>query len=137
MSTSEPGLVPELLVTAVDPSIKFWCSICGFTVRYARPEERFPRIGLGSAQLMLAEVGIGRDWITGLWSRPLGRGVNCQITVPDADVVATTLTRAGVELFMPPETKQYQVGAGVALVRQFLVTDRDGYLVRFQSSEAG
>lgn len=137
MSTCEPALVPELLVADVDRSIEFWCSICGFTVRYARPEERFACIGLGSAQLMLEEVGIGRNWITGSLEPPLGRGVNFQITVPDADFVATALTTAGVELFMPPETMRYQVGAHVAVVRQFLVTDPDGYLVRFQSSKAG
>lgn len=126
--------MPELLVTDVNRSIEFWCSICGFEVRYARPEERFAYIGLGSAHLMLEEVGVGRNWITGPLEPPLGRGINFQITVPDADVVAAALTAAGVELFMPPETKRYQVGADLASVRQFLVADPDGYLVRFQCS---
>lgn len=64
---------------------------------------------LGSAHLMLEEVGIGRNWITRPLEPPFGRGVNFQITVSDADVVATALTTSGVELFMPPETKQYLV----------------------------
>ena len=137
MPMCKPALVPELLVTDVIRSIEFWCSICRFEVRYARPEERFAYIGLGSAHLMLEEVGVGRNWITGPLEAPLGRGINLQITVPDVGVVAAALGAAGVELFMPPETKQYRVGADVATVRQFLVTDPDGYLVRFQSSMDG
>lgn len=137
MPTREPNLVPELLVTDVDRSIEFWCAICGFEVRYTRPEERFAYIVLGSAHVMLEEVGVGRNWITGPLEPPLGRGINFQITVPDADVVATALGAAGVELFTPPETKQYQVGEAVVVVRQFLVTDPDGYLLRFQSATNG
>ncbi len=137
MPTREPALVPELLVTDVDRSIEFWCSTCGFEVRYVRPEERFAYIEFGSAHVMLEEVGVGRNWITGPLEPPLGRGINFQITVPDADVIATALGAAGVELFMLPETKQYQVAEDIAVVRQFLVTDPDGYLVRFQSSMDG
>lgn len=137
MATRAPGLVPELLVSDIDRSLEFWCSLCGFEVRYARPEERFAYIRLGSAHLMLEQVGIGRNWITGPLEPPLGRGINFQIIVPDADMVAAALGAAGVALFLPPETKQYQVGADVAAVRQFLVTDPDGYLVRFQSSVDG
>lgn len=137
MATRAPGLVPELLVSDIDRSLEFWCSLCGFEVRYARPEERFAYIRLGSAHLMLEQVGIGRNWITGPLEPPLGRGINFQIIVPDADMVAAALGAAGVALFLPPETKQYQVGADVTAVRQFLVTDPDGYLVRFQSSVDG
>lgn len=137
MTSPEPGLVPELLVTDVARSIEFWCSGCGFEVHYARPEERFAYIGLGSAHVMLAQVGMGRNWLTGPLEPPLGRGINLQITVPDADVVFVRLEAAGIELFMPPEVKQYAVGEDVVAVRQFLVTDPDGYLLRFQSTMIG
>jgi len=46
----------------------------------------------------------------------------------------SALRAAGVELFMQPETTWYRVGEEEAGVRQFLVTDPDGYLIRFQSS---
>jgi hypothetical protein len=39
---------------------------------------------------------------------------------------------AGVELFMQPERKWYQVGDDDQGVEQFLVTDPDGYLLRLQ-----
>ena len=64
MPTPEPTLVPELLVADVARSIDFWCSICGFEVRYARPEEEFAYIVHGSAHVMLEQVGVGRNWIT-------------------------------------------------------------------------
>ncbi|OII13205.1 VOC family protein [Curtobacterium sp. MCBA15_008] len=130
----EPSLVPELLVADLDQSIEFWCNSCGFDVVYSRPEERFAYITLGSAHLMLEQAGVGRNWITGPIERPLGRGVNFQITVPDSDALAQVLGRAGVELFMRPEIKWYGIGEEEAGVHQFLVQDPDGYLVRFQSS---
>ncbi len=107
---------------------------CGFGVAYSRPEERFAYITLGSAHLMLEQAGVGRNWITGPLERPLGRGINLQITVPDAAALAQVLGRAGVDLFMAPETKWYGIDEGEAGVHQFLVQDPDGYLVRFQSS---
>ena len=137
MLPREPALVPELLVTDIDRSIDFWCSTCGFEVRNSRLEERFAYIVLGSAHFMLEEVGVGRNWITGPLEAPLGRGINFQIMVSDADQVAHAIGRAGMGLFGQLETKQYRVGDNVAVVRQFLVTDPDGYLLRFQSTVTG
>jgi len=130
----EPALVPELLVADLDRSLAFWRDLCGFAVTYSRPDERFAYVVLGSAHLMLEQVGIGRNWVTGSLERPLGRGVNFQITVPDSGLLATVLARAGVDLFMQPEQTWYRIGDQEAGVEQFLVQDPDGYLVRFQSS---
>ena len=133
-SASAPALVPELLVSNLDRSIEFWCGLCGFNVNYSRPDERFAYIALGSAHLMLEEAGVGRNWVTGPIEHPLGRGVNFQITVSDSAALATALRQAGVELFMQPETKWYDIGDEEAGVNQFLAQDPDGYLIRFQSS---
>jgi catechol 2,3-dioxygenase-like lactoylglutathione lyase family enzyme len=132
-SQIEPALVPELLVADIDRSIEFWCDLCTFTVRYARPDERFAYIRLGMAHVMLEQVGAGRNWITGPLEAPLGRGINLQITVPDCMSIAASLAAAGVKLFMEPETKWYRIEEEDAGVQQFLVTDPDGYLIRFQS----
>jgi catechol 2,3-dioxygenase-like lactoylglutathione lyase family enzyme len=134
MEAIEPSLVPELLVADLDRSIEFWCDVCGFDVAYSRPEERFAYITFGSAHLMLEQAEVGRNWITGPLERPLGRGMNLQIAVPDSQALAQVLGHAGVELFRQPETKWYRIGVEETGVRQFLVQDPDGYLVRFQSS---
>ncbi|CAD6008786.1 VOC family protein [Agreia sp. COWG] len=130
----EPSLVPELLVDDLDRSLAFWRDTCGFEVAYARPEERFAYIRLGSAHLMLEEIGDGRHWVTGPLEAPFGRGINFQISVPDAAELAASLAAAGVSFYLPLETNWYRIGAEEAGVEQFLVTDPDGYLVRFQSS---
>lgn len=131
----ETDLVPELLVSDVRVSLAFWCGLCGFDIAYERPHEGFAYITLGSAHLMLEERGVGRNWLTADLDRPFGRGINFQIAVTDLDPLLRDLRDAGWPLFMEPETKWYRVSdAEEAGVRQFLVTDPDGYLVRFQNS---
>jgi catechol 2,3-dioxygenase-like lactoylglutathione lyase family enzyme len=130
----DPALVPELLVESVAASIDFWCGVCGFEVLYDRPEEGFAYVVRGSAHVMLEEIGVGRNWLTGPLDRPLGRGVNFQIGVSDIGPIYESLRAAGRPLFMEPETKWYRTGAGASGVEQFLVTDPDGYLLRFQAS---
>lgn len=130
---SAPALVPELLVESVAGSIDFWCGLCRFEVRYARPDEGFAYITQGSAHVMLEQVGVGRNWLTGPLDRPLGRGVNLQITVDALDPFLSSLQAASWPLFMDPETKWYRTGDVETGVAQFLVTDPDGYLLRFQS----
>ena len=129
----EPALVPELLVTDIEESLAFWRDLCGFTLKYARPDEGFAYIVRGSAHVMLEQAGLGRNWVTGPLEKPLGRGINFQIEVGDIDPIVAALAEAGIDLFMAPETKSYRVGDAELGVRQFLVTDPDGYLLRFQS----
>ena len=131
---AEPDLVPELLVGDLAASLAFWRDLCGFTVLYDRPAEGFAYIARGGAHLMLEQTGIIRNWVTGPLERPYGRGINFQIAVDDADAVADAVTGAGVALFLEPETTWYRIGEEETGVRQFLVQDPDGYLVRFPSS---
>ena len=129
-----PALVPELLVESVAASLDFWCRLCQFEVLYDRPEEGFAYIAQDSAHLMLEQLGVGRNWLTGPLDRPLGRGINFQITVPAIGPLCSSLREAGWPLFMEPETKWYRTDSDEAGVEQFLVTDPDGYLIRFQAS---
>lgn len=134
-SDFEPDLVPELLVADSRASQQFWCGLCGFEVAYERPDEGFAYIVRGTAHLMLEERGIGRNWLTGELIQPFGRGINFQISVPEIGPIVAALRHASVDLFMEPETRWYRVGdVEEAGVRQFLVADPDGYLIRFQSS---
>ena len=130
----DPALVPELLVSDLDASLVFWRETCGFTVLYDRPEERFAYLTHGFAHLMLEEVGDGRHWITGPLEAPFGRGINFQISVPDADGLAASMSAADIPFYLPLETTWYRVGNEETGVTQFIVADPDGYLVRFQSS---
>lgn len=50
-------LVPELLVTDITVSLKFWVDICGFAVLYSRMEEGFAYLDYEGAQVMLEQRG--------------------------------------------------------------------------------
>jgi catechol 2,3-dioxygenase-like lactoylglutathione lyase family enzyme len=124
------ALVPELSVTDLGSSLVFYRDLLGFSLRYGRPEEGFAYLERGSAELMLDQIGRGRDWVTGPLERPLGRGINLQIEVDHLQPVLDRLSAAGVALFQPVEVRTYRLGDRSVSQRQFCVQDPDGYLLR-------
>lgn len=129
------ALVPELVVADLGRSLAFWCGVCGFAVRYDRPEEGFAYLVREGAEVMLDEESRGRTWATGPLERPLGRGVNLQIAVAELDSLLAAFAQAGIVPFEGPEERWYRIGPGEeAGVHQVLVCDPDGYLLRFQAS---
>lgn len=130
----DPDLVPELTVSDLATSQHFWCELIGFTVAYARLNEGFAYLTLGKAHLMLDQVDMGRTWATADLQPPLGRGVNLQVGVPSLDEVLRRLRAADWPLFSAAEERRYSRGTDDVGVRQCLVQDQDGYLVRPQQS---
>ncbi len=125
------ALVPELSVRDLTATRHFYCALLGFSVRYERVEEGFAYLEMGSAELMLDQIGVGRDWTTGLLVAPFGRGINLQIEVDAIDPILKRLEAASITLFQLPETRRYQTGELIVVQRQFCVQDPDGYLLRF------
>jgi len=130
-------MVPELAVTDSVASLRFWVGLCGFEVVYDRPDEGFAYLRHGESEVMIDQLGLGRDWVTGPLEYPLGRGVNFTVQVEALDPVLARLLEAEWPLFMAPESKVYRTGDETVTVRQFLVQDPDGYLVRFSESARG
>lgn len=130
--TCEPGLVPELSVTDYEASRHFWCDLIGFSLHYERPEEGFGYLVLGSAHLMLDQINRGRTWATGALEPPLGRGINFEVQVENLDTALQRIMSAGWPIFVEPEEEWYRAGDIEIGVRQFLVQDPDGYLLRLQ-----
>jgi catechol 2,3-dioxygenase-like lactoylglutathione lyase family enzyme len=126
-------LVPELLVSDVKASLRFWRDLCGFKIAFDRLYEGFAYLDLDGAQVMLEERGHGRNWIVGRMAAPFGRGVNFQVGVEAVEPILTSLDAAKWPLFMEPEEKWYRTGDVETGVRQFLVQDPDGYLIRFSA----
>ena len=127
-----PRLIPELDVTNLQTSLQFYVNVVGFTVLYDRPEERFCMLDLEGARLMLEEAtGSGRRFRTAPLERPLGRGVNFQIQVADVDSLYTRVVDAGFEIVIPFEERWYRRDDQELGNRQFVVSDPDGYLMRF------
>lgn len=128
----ENALIPELSVSDWQKSRAFYCDLIGFTVSYARPEEGFAMLCLGQAQLMIDQIGIGRDFDRPGVPRehPFGRGINLQIRVPSLAAILARLAAANVPLYLEPEEKWYRRDDHEIGNHQLVVADPDGYLLR-------
>jgi catechol 2,3-dioxygenase-like lactoylglutathione lyase family enzyme len=124
------ALVPELYVSDLDRSLDFYCGVLGFRIVYQRSGERFAYIERNGAELMLEEP-VGRVWLAGPLEPPYGRGVNFQIEVADAAALREVALAAGAPLIMDLEDKTYLRDDEPIRVRQCVVQDPDGYLLRF------
>ncbi|HSA83503.1 MAG TPA: VOC family protein [Patescibacteria group bacterium] len=129
--TSNPAIVPELVVTDITKSLVFYVEILGFSIKYQREEEGFAYLILGEAHLMLDQIDKGRTWKTGEFEIPLGRGINFQIEVPDIESLLGKLKEKEIKLFMEVEEKWYRREDHEVGNKQFIVQDPDGYLLRF------
>jgi catechol 2,3-dioxygenase-like lactoylglutathione lyase family enzyme len=123
------ALVPEFDVSDLAASLRFWCDGLGFRVAYSRPEAGFAFLERDGAQVMLGTIN--GNWQTGTLDNPLGRGINVQIRVAAIAPLVTALEALSWPLFREPHEAAYRVGDGQVRLRQFLVQDPDGYLLRF------
>ncbi|AMH04277.1 bleomycin resistance protein [Achromobacter xylosoxidans] len=126
-------MVPELLVADLPRSLAFWMDHCGFQIAYRREAEGFVYLDLDGAQFMLEEVRGDDNWITAALEAPRGRGVNFEIKVSAIEPLLERLARARWPLYREPEERWYRSDAVEVGVRQFLVQDPDGYLLRFSA----
>lgn len=133
MENHRAQLVPELLVTNLSASLKFWIDACGFSVMYSREPDGFFYLDRAGAQVMLVEARGENAWITAPLDTPLGRGINFEIKVDAVAPVLAALEAAGYPLFRPVQEQWYRSGAIEIGVREFLVQDPDGYLLRFSA----
>lgn len=126
----QAALVPELLVQDIQKSRAFYTMTLGFQIAYERPAQGFCYLTLGAAQLMIEQLTEGpRSFVNGEITRPFGRGMNLQIMVPDIAPIVTDLSPA--HIFHPVEDAWYETDQGFAGQRQVVITDPDGYLLRF------
>ena len=126
-------LVPELLVTDITASLKFWVDVCGFSIMYSREAEGFFYLDLAGAQIMLVESRGDAGWITAPLQAPLGRGINFEIKVTSLEPVISSLNAAGWPLFRQPTQQWYRSHHVEIGVQECLVQDPDGYLLRFSA----
>ena len=126
-----PRLVPELICSDLEQSLRFYVGLLGFRVLYARAEDRFAFLEREGAELMLEQpTSQDRLWPRAELSKPFGRGVNFQIDVSDVDHLHSAVAAAGIECFLPLEERWYRRASFEIGVRQFAVQDPDGYLIR-------
>lgn len=125
-----PACVPELLVTDLAVSLRCWRDALGFSVLYDRPEAGFAMLRREGAWIMLDQI-TGQDWVAAPLERPFGRGLNLEFTVADVDALHAQVLAHGVPVYLDLHEKHYRIGPGRVHVRQFIIQDPDGYLLRF------
>ncbi|MGX1172583.1 VOC family protein [Pseudomonas sp. R151218B TE3479] len=126
------ALLPEMIVSDIKYSLKFYCKVIGFNIEYERPEDGFAFISYHGSQLMLEQ---GRPdvspWRVEPLEKPYGRGINLSIECPDVNALARTLVLSGHTLRKPIEEFWYRENKRLQGESNFLVQDPDGYLLRF------
>jgi catechol 2,3-dioxygenase-like lactoylglutathione lyase family enzyme len=130
-----PRLIPELICTDLEQSLRFYRDVLGFRILYSRPEDQFVFLDRNGAELML-EQGQAQDrlWPRAPLTYPFGRGVNFQVQVDDIDEVLAAVRVAGIGVFLPLEEKWYRRDQSEIGVREFAVQDPDGYLIRLSQA---
>jgi catechol 2,3-dioxygenase-like lactoylglutathione lyase family enzyme len=121
------ALVPELAVSDFAASLGFYRDILGFRLEYQR--DGFAYLSLGEAQIMIEQVG--QHWSSGTLEYPFGRGFNLQIEVEDAASFLERIAAMDWPIFLTLRTNWYAAGNVEHGQSEFIVQDRDGYLLRF------
>lgn len=140
-----PPITPELNVRDLTKSLDFYARLLGFSVRFERLDEGFAALAQGGASLMLEQIDTfeavsdvefveQRKWITGKLENPFGRGLNLLIHMKDLDAVYDRLLRNNYPIKVPIEERWYRVNDELIGVRQFMVMDPDGFLLRFDKN---
>ncbi len=134
------SLVPELYVTNLSQSLQFYVDLLGFKINYKRPENNFVAISLEKGKLMLQEFISSNKaskeefqqghWQTDRLEYPLGRGINFEFTITNLESAYLELKKAKYPITVDLHNKKYRVENQLIEVKQFLVMDPDGYLIR-------
>ena len=127
-----PALIPEIDVTDLGASLSIYRNVFDFEVLIERVEDAFAYLALGQAHLMMQQAnGPGRRFRTAPLEQPHGRGLNLQILTQDVDGILARARKIGLEIVLDIEEVWYRHNNVLRGNRQFVVSDLDGYLLRF------
>ena len=125
-------LVPEMIVSDLARSLRFYCEVLGFRIEYQRPEHHFAFLSFHGGQLMLEQDDLEESsWRVGPLQAPFGRGMNLSIKCPDVQGLVARFETAGHTLRKPLEERWYRSNDVLFGERNCLLLDPDGYLLRF------
>lgn len=124
-------LIPELSVSNLNESLKFYVNSIGFKIEYQRPENKFVFISYQGTQFMLQELEENEKWSIGELKHPYGNGVNFQIEVSNVEKIHDALKTSGYKIAFDIEENWYRQDNKLLGNKEFLIQDLDGYLLRF------
>lgn len=119
-------LTPELFVSDLSVSQRFWTEMLGFQVAYRRPGFLYLERPEG-CQIMLCERSA--KWETGEMEPPYGRGVLLQVFVDSISQPLEAIRATGQALYLEPREVWRRMGDYEGGKHEFAVQDPDGYLV--------
>ena len=122
------SLIPELTVSNIDVSKKFYLSL-GFCIKYERVEDKFCFLELENNQIMIQEDN--DNWSTGILEYPYGRGINISMSISNVEEYYNRLKNNNIKFFKELMTNEYRAGEEIYSDKEFLIQDPDGYLLRF------
>lgn len=120
-------LIPELSVSDFSKSLWFYTKVLLFKIEYRRDEDKFAFLSFQGSQIMIEEVN--NNFKTGKLVYPFGRGINFQIEVDDIDSILDRLKKQKYPITIMPKENWYRMDDVLLGVREFLITDPDGYLL--------
>lgn len=123
------GAAPEFFVRDLEESLRFYVDQLGFQKVHQKLD--FAIVTHSRAFLLLAGIEAGvhyqmpavDEWLAGA---PRGVGVNVLITVEDVDALYRRAVASGATIAKPIGDRDYGL-------RDFVLADPDGYLLRFAS----
>ena len=124
-------LIPELSVSNLNESLKFYVNSIGFKIECQRPENKFVFISYQGTQFMLQELEENEKWSIGELKHPYGNGVNFQIEVSNVEKIHDALKTSGYKIAFDIEENWYRQDNKLLGNKEFLIQDPDGYLLRF------
>ena len=131
----ENRLVPELTVSNLENSLRFYKDILGFKIDFERPENKFVYMSFFGSELMIEEDRERNEsdaaWIVEPLDYPRGRGLNISMECEDANALFQRVIDAGMPIRKELEECWYRDNDIEHGELNFLVQDPDGYLLRF------
>lgn len=124
------SLIPELSVSNIENSIKFYTSI-GFQIMYERKNDKFCFLELENNQIMIEQIN--NNWNTGILEYPFGRGINISMSIKNIEQYYNEIKEKNIKIFQEIQVNKYQVDKKIYEDKEFLIQDPDGYLLRFNN----
>lgn len=126
-----PTLVPELGSQDVLTSLRFYTDVLGFHARYGRPEHGFYYLERQGAEIMIEQLDKD-NWLAAKAERPFGRGMHFKIETTDLATLYKTCKAQGGIIYRDWEEAWYRSDDCYLGQIQFIVSNPDGYLLRFE-----
>ena len=124
------SILPELYITNFEISLHFYVKIIGFKLEYRRDNPKFGFLSYQGSQLMIQELVSGEKELEKL-EQPFGRGINFQIETSSVQTIIDSLTKNKYPLKRGIKDSWYSENNILHGCREILVTDPDGYFLRF------